>query len=558
MKHRAIMIIALFALVSLFTIPVSAYVEVSTWEQTDGTLGVMQAAGASFYLVNGTEFHNADGTKIESWYSNVRFIEAPLLLSGTILHKPILKTYPAHPVYLDITWDYTVGTIDLYDSSMHFTYTVNDSATDGLVGETMQMNICDTDTCIGATFLTLDDVGWHDNSGHIYIYSNATAPSRASTDAYTQAIMPDRYPNMRATTYSGFYGDTQPVASFTCVPTHQYPNTNVVCTDTSTNEPTDWLWAIDMEALGVMGWQTSTSQDFSWQAAYPGWYSVNLKVNNTGGFDWENKTNYVFISVNATPNNCALPIATGYSRTFFRCADTNTDASISGCDIQLNDIEGSLWSNVTDRADGIWCIDTLPLHNINAYGQATGYTDGSRIGVQEWNMMRYIIPMIPGYLPPPAVGYVWVYVHVTDFSGSVSLSGATVSLSGAGLSTVVKTTDSAGIAMLQWPNVTTAFINAAKPGYTTGMKVITTSSFGPDFVTIALHQGTYTSTITPTVPPGGITAPPTLDSRTTSEKDIAMMDKIRDAGPDLIDLAIVATIFGLIGLIGGSMRFGRR
>ena len=174
--------------------------------------------------------------------------------------------------------------------------------------------------------------------------------------------------------------------------------------------------------------------------------------------------------------------------------------------------------------------------------------------------------MIPGYLPPAANGSVWVYVHVTDFSGSVSLSGATVSLSGSGLSTVVKTTDNAGIAMLQWPNVTTAYINAAKSGYTTGMRVITTSDYGPDFVTIALHLGTYTSTITPTIPPGGITAAPTYApycnpnagdydaGKCTNLKDASMMEQIRDAGPDLINLAIIATIFGLIGLIMKATR----
>ena len=131
----------------------------------------------------------------------------------------------------------------------------------------------------------------------------------------------------------------------------------------------------------------------------------------------------------------------------------------------------------------------------------------------------------------------------------MDLSGATVSLSGSGIPTVVRPTDSSGIAMLQWPNVTTAFINAAKPGYTTGMRVIETSGYGPDFVTIALHLGTYTSTITPTIPPGGITAAPTIDSRSTSEKDASMMNQVRDAGPILISLAILATIMGLLKLM---------
>ena len=262
---------------------------------------------------------------------------------------------------------------------------------------------------------------------------------------------------------------------------------------------------------------------------------------------WYNSS-LLFLPGEPTPTPTFPP---GYSRTYFRCADTNTDGSVSGCNIQLKDVESGVWSNATDLDDGIWYIDTLPLHTINAYGDATGYTNGSRIGVQEWNNMRYTIPMIPGYLPPPLEGYVWVYIHVTDFSGTTDLSGATVSLSGSGLSTVVKTTDSSGIAMLQWPNVTTAYIIAAKSGYTTGMRVIETSDYGPDFVTIALHQGTYTSTITPTPTiSGGPTVAPTLDSRTTNEKDAAMMNQVRDAGPSLIGLAIIATIVGLVKLMG--------
>ena len=42
---------------------------------------------------------------------------------------------------------------------------------------------------------------------------------------------------------------------------------------------------------------------------------------------------------------------------------------------------------------------------------------------------------------------------------------------------------------------------------------------------------------------------PTVDTRDDSEKDAEMMDKIRDAGPNLIDLAIAATVIGLLGLM---------
>jgi PKD repeat protein len=342
-----------------------------------------------------------------------------------------------------------------------------------------------------------------------------------------------------------------PVAAFSCSPTSQYPDTSVVCTDSSTNTPTDWYWTIDAESFGVDAWQTHTGQNFTWQSAYSGLFSVNLRANNSAGFDWENKSNYVSISENATPNNCYLPLATGYSRTKFRCMNPTNDATVFGCNQQLNDVEGGAWSNQSDLSDGIWCIDTLPLHHINAYGDATGYTSGSRIGVQEWNNMQYTIPLIPGYVPNATAGNVWVYVYVTDYSTYGPISGAQVSLSGNGLTTQSSLTGSSGGTSLQWPNSTVAYINVVKSGYTSGSKVITTSTTGPDIAYITLHTGTATSTLTPNpTPTGGPTALPTQDTRTASEKDIDMMNLIRDNGSALIGLAIITTMLGLMKMWG--------
>ena len=351
-----------------------------------------------------------------------------------------------------------------------------------------------------------------------------------------------------------FYGGsavTTPVASFTCTPTSQYPNHDVVCTDSSTNTPTDWYWTIDAESWGTDAWQTSTSRNFTWQSAYPGLYSVNLRANNSAGFDWENKSNYVSISENATPNNCYLPLASGYSRTKFRCMNPSNDATVFGCNQQLNDVEGGAWSNQSDLSDGIWCIDTLPLHHINAYGDATGYTSGSRIGVQEWNNMQYTIPLIPGYVPNATAGNVWVYIYVSDYLTYGPISGAQVSLSGNGLTTQSALTGSSGSASLQWPNQTVAYINVVKSGYTSASKVITTSTTGPDIAYITLHSGTAISTLTPNpTPTGGPTAIPTQDTRTASQKDIDMMNLIRDNGSALIGLAIITTMLGLMKMWG--------
>jgi PKD repeat protein len=348
-----------------------------------------------------------------------------------------------------------------------------------------------------------------------------------------------------------------PTASFSCVPTSQYLDTSVVCTDTSTNTTTDWYWTVDFESVGVDSWQTSTSRNFTWQSHYPGTFSVNLKANNSAGYDWENKTNYVSVSVNTTSSTCEGEPATGYSRTKFRCMNPANDASIYGCNIQLQDKETGIWSNKSNLADAIWCIDTLPLHHIDAFADATGYTSGIRSGVQEWDNMQYTIPLIPGYVPNPSAGKVWVYVYVTDWQSQLPLSGATVSISGSGQSTQTGITGSSGGTSLQWANQTLAYINVAKSGYTTGSTSITTTPAGPDIVYISIHPGIYTATLTPvgtgtipvTVGPYGTPGPlGTMPAGYTNSQGQIMMDFLARNGLSLVELCFFVTVLALLGV----------
>lgn len=261
---------------------------------------------------------------------------------------------------------------------------------------------------------------------------------------------------------------------------------------------------------------------------------------------------------------CNGLVPPGYSRTNFQCTDSFNSAVVTSCDIQLHDLEGGAWSNATNTA-GTWCIDTFPYHHINGYGQSNGYTEGSRLNVQEWNGQTYTILMVPGYVPPAADGYVWVYVHVTDWSGSQDIEDARVSLSGLNMITRSDYTDGSGVVHLQWKNASEAYINVGKPGYTTSMTVITTSDFGPDTVNIQLHAGTQTMTIVPTTGPGG-TVPTTLGpygSQTpapgvpmpegyTNLQGQAIMDLLAYHGYDLVLLCILVTMLALLGVkLGG-------
>lgn len=384
----------------------------------------------------------------------------------------------------------------------------------------------------------------------------AAAPHPVNTTYFAGA---NYYPG----TYRLYTGSAvnTPVASFSCVPTSQFPNTDVVCTDTSTNTPTDWLWSIDAEAMGIKGWQTSTSQNFTWQSAYSGLYTINLRANNSAGSDWENKTNYVSISANATPNNCNLPKAAGYSRTVFECLDSQTSSAVSGCDIQLRDNEAGAWSNATNRQDGLWCIDTLPSHTINGYGQATGYTSTSTLNLHALDLSEgmYYLLMIPGYVPAAPDGKVYLYVTVNDYDNSIMIPSAYVTASWSGGGYAAATTSATGTAILTVKNSTSIYITATKSGYVSVNRVITTSPFGPDSTTIGLHRMTVQPTATATTGPGGTVAPTvnpygtTLPSGVmppgyTNNQGQIMMDFLATNGLGLVQLCFLVTILALLGV----------
>jgi PKD repeat protein len=348
-----------------------------------------------------------------------------------------------------------------------------------------------------------------------------------------------------------------PVASFSCTPTSQYPDTSVVCTDTSTNSPTDWLWTIDAEAMGIDAWQQSTSQNFTWESHYPGLYSVNLRANNSAGSDWENKTNYVSISENATPNNCNLPVATGYIRTYAQTNDGMTSGGIYGSQIQMRDMEGGAWSNTTS-SEGYWCIDTLPGHSLNLYAQATGYTSTSQLGVSA-NGGRYYLVLWPDYIPAPSSGNVSLYVLVYDQQTGTPLYLSTVRVDGNNINTILKNTGPEGQAVFTVKNQTSIHVTASKAGYNTITRTMTTSNTGPDTLMISLPRSTVTVAPTQTTGPGG-TVPTTIGPYGTpgpggtmapgytNNQGQLMMDFLARNGLSLVELCFFVTVLALLGV----------
>jgi PKD repeat protein len=385
----------------------------------------------------------------------------------------------------------------------------------------------------------------------------------ANASAYSYLLAPAAGANIGSGTYQFYSGSavTAPVTSFSCTPTSQYPSVDVVCTDTSTNTPTDWYWSIDAEAMGIKGWQTSTSRNFSWQSAYPGLYSVNLRANNSAGSDWENKTNYVSISANATPNNCNLPVASGYVRTYAQCMDSVSLGVVSGCNIQLKDMEGGSWSNATNLDNGYWCIDSYPAHHINGYADATGYTSTSNLNYPAGAAATMGLLLIPGYVPAAPAGSVYVFAKVSDAYTLYPLEYANIQVTGSGVNSSSQSTNSAGLAIFTVPNNTAMTFTAYKNGWITKSKTITTTPLGPDTAIIELERQTSTIVPTPTAGPGGTVAPtidPDLNPDGSYPDDYStikgqnMLNWLAANGMDLIQLCFLVTVMALLGVKFGK------
>lgn len=80
-----------------------------------------------------------------------------------------------------------------------------------------------------------------------------------------------------------------PVAAFTGYPTSGVAPLEVLFTDESTNTPTSWLWSFGDGYL-------STERNPFHTYPSPGSYTVNLKATNAGGFDTEQKDNYIVVT----------------------------------------------------------------------------------------------------------------------------------------------------------------------------------------------------------------------------------------------------------------------
>jgi hypothetical protein len=256
-------------------------------------------------------------------------------------------------------------------------------------------------------------------------------------------------------------------------------------------------------------------------------------------------------------------VPTGFIRTTVHTTDGLTGSQIIGTNINLHDVENSSWTNSTPDADGELIIDVLEGHTLDIYGSYPGvYTASAEYGATPGG--DYYLPLYPP-VPTAPENFVNLFVYMREAGNLLAISDVDVSFRYPSGTTVYSKSDSSGTAMQIVPNQTVIIIGATKTGWNGQSVSTTTGNFDDKFVTITLSRASA-PTAAPTAgavvtnPATGLpitdpitglpmTVAPMLDVRTPAEKDTDLLNQLRDAGPSIIGLCILAIIFGLLKMI---------
>lgn len=232
----------------------------------------------------------------------------------------------------------------------------------------------------------------------------------------------------------------------------------------------------------------------------------------------------------------------------FSAEDATTGGLIPGAEIDIYSEFSGTWDNAT-TSSGERTIATSQYHVYDAYGNASGYTAGEALDKIAYPNQNYLIKLFPSSGLPDVPGYVNLFVSVTERETGSPISGVSVSVNTPGSYTETGETDSTGTERFSTSNSSVKYITVSKTGYKSETRTITTPASGSYNAVLQMSRLTVTTVPTSYIPPGGVTPVRTVDPRSDSEKDIDMMNQIRDAGPDLIGLAIAVTFISLLGLM---------
>jgi hypothetical protein len=355
-----------------------------------------------------------------------------------------------------------------------------------------------------------------------------------------------------------------PIANFTGAPLTATAPAYIAFTDTSENKygTCEYNWSYTPTTGVLVAPQDLDNEDITMLFTENGNFSITHGLNCSGQTSIKTRTDYIHIvGANAT------------STFRVRAVDMLSGYGVNGAKVDVFDIENSSWTNQTS-VTGEVTVSALTGHNINAYGSATGYDDGESLGLPVVAGSLYPIYMRPTDLPGNvSAGNVTLYLTVLEDGTNTRLSGYAVSLTGpssGGADYTSGVTDANGLFTAVVKNRTNYNVKVlAQKGHLGANKAFNsgTQSGGDSYVEVTLWLGVSSVTTAPTVTtlPGGGTPTPTTtylrycdpalsdyneDACRTSE-NTGMMDQLREAGPSIIGLCIVAILMGLLKIIMG-------
>lgn len=293
---------------------------------------------------------------------------------------------------------------------------------------------------------------------------------------------------------------------------------------------------------------TITSSDFNFTVSNE---QIKIAIQDSQ-LNWYNSST-LFSAGSGTPTPTPTPTPTvtlnpGEFWLTFSAEDATTGGLIPGAEIDIYSEFASTWNNATTTT-GERTIASSQGHVYDAYGSATGYTNGSALDKIAYPNQNYLVKLFPSTGLPDVPGYVNLFVSVTERETGSPISGVSVTVSTPGSYTVNGETDNTGSEVFSTSNSSVKYITVSKSGYKSETRTITTPASGSYNAALQMSRALVTTQPTSYIPPGGVTPQITVDPRSSTEKDQDMMNLVRDAGPNLIQLAIVVTMISLLGLM---------
>jgi hypothetical protein len=286
-------------------------------------------------------------------------------------------------------------------------------------------------------------------------------------------------------------------------------------------------------------------------------YYIQSYVAGLGTKRW-NTSVITFTGPAPTPTPTPLPtgaVPSGYTRTTVFATDGSTGGTILGASLGIKDVEAGTWTNATSTIEGT-NVDVLTNHTLDIYGSYPGvYSESYEIGAIPGG--NYYLPLLPPIPEAPGGltgGYANLIINTFDAGTNNMLPNVGVT---ARLPTGAETGDntgSAGTAYFLVPNNTVIILGASVSGYSSISQSVNSGTGADKIVNMRLTRSVVTTApVTPVVTDPGtgaiITPLPTIDARTDNEKDVDLMNQIRDSAPNIVGLGIVVILFGLLKML---------